>query len=69
MFKNLCVRLLEADDAVLALLARDPFQGLRPRFIRAVLYQYRFADAEARRQDGLWWRRERLHEDTRPSFR
>jgi hypothetical protein len=61
-FQNFCVRLLEADRDVLRLLERDPFQGRRPRFIRAVLYRYRFSDAEARRRDGAWWTRERLNE-------
>jgi hypothetical protein len=59
-FQNFCVRLLEADDAVLRLLERDPFQGRRPRYLRAVLYRYTFPDAAARRRDGAWWVRERL---------
>ena len=59
-FQNFCVRLLEADSGVLRLLERDPFQGRKPRYLRGVLYRYRFSDAEARRRDGVWWRRERL---------
>ena len=61
-FQSFCYRLLEADDQVLRLLERDPFQGRKPRQIRAVLYQYRFADPETRRRDGVWWSRERLGE-------
>jgi lipase maturation factor 1 len=61
-FQNFCVRLLQADEAVLGLLDRDPFEGRRPRYVRAVLYRYRFSDAEARRRDGVWWTRERLRE-------
>ena len=60
--RSFCVRLLEADDQVLRLLERDPFQGRKPRQMRAVLYQYRFADPETRRRDGVWWSRERLGE-------
>jgi len=47
-----CARLLE----------RDPFAGRRPRYVRAVLYRYRFSDADARQRDGVWWTRERLRE-------
>ena len=61
-FQSFCARLLEADGEVLTLLARDPFQGRKPRYIRAVLYRYQFSDAEARRRGGVWWRRERLRE-------
>jgi lipase maturation factor 1 len=61
-FQNFCVRLLQADKEVLRLLERDPFEGRRPRYVRAVLYRYRFSDAEARQRDGVWWTRERLRE-------
>jgi lipase maturation factor 1 len=61
-FQNLCVRLLDADSSVLRLLDRDPFQGRRPRYVRAVLYRYEFSNAEARRRDGVWWTRERIGE-------
>ncbi|MEZ5332483.1 MAG: lipase maturation factor family protein [Thermoanaerobaculia bacterium] len=53
-------RLLEADPAVLDLLAADPFAGARPRFVRARLYRYRFTDWEALRREGRWWSRELL---------
>jgi hypothetical protein len=61
-FQNFCVRLLEADGEVLRLLERDPFEGRKPRYIRGVLYRYRFSDTEARQRDGVWWTRERLGE-------
>jgi predicted DCC family thiol-disulfide oxidoreductase YuxK len=63
-FQNFCVRLLEADAEVLRLLERDPFEGRKPRYVRAVLYRYQFSSAEARRRDGVWWTRERLGEHT-----
>jgi hypothetical protein len=53
-------RLLEAEPAVLALLARDPFDGAPPRALRTTLWRYRFADAETRRATGAWWVREPL---------
>jgi hypothetical protein len=54
------VRLLENDGSVLTELERNPFQGRAPKYLRAVLYRYRYADAEAHRRDGVWWTRERV---------
>ncbi len=51
-------RLLEADGPTLALLARDPFDGERPRFVRARLFRYRFASDAERRATGNVWMRE-----------
>jgi len=59
-FQSFCRRLLEGSPSVLRLLARDPFQGKPPRFVRGVLYQYHFSDAAAGRAEGVWWTRERL---------
>ena len=57
-FLNFCARLLEGSPAVLALLEHDPFGGKPPRYLRAVLYEYRFTDWATRRRTGAWWRRE-----------
>ena len=57
-FLRLCERLLEGSPAVLALLARNPFPASPPRYLRCLLYDYRFTEAAARRADGAWWRRE-----------
>ncbi|TMF22325.1 MAG: lipase maturation factor family protein, partial [Chloroflexi bacterium] len=51
-------KLLEADRPTLRLLARDPFQGKRPRFVRAQYYLYRFTTPAERRETGAWWHRE-----------
>jgi hypothetical protein len=59
-FQRFCVRLLEGSPSVLKLLARDPFAGKAPRFVRSTLYQYRFAGASAHFKSGVWWTRERL---------
>jgi hypothetical protein len=59
-FQNFCVRLLQGSPEVQHLLARDPFGGRAPRYIRAELYQYHFARMSARRAEGVWWTRERL---------
>jgi hypothetical protein len=52
-------RLLEGSAPVLALLGRDPFEGSPPRYVRTVVYLYRFATAEQRARTGQWWTRER----------
>ena len=53
-------RLLEGSPDVLALLETNPFPDKPPRFIRAELYEYHFSDWETRREEGVWWTRERL---------
>lgn len=55
-FVHFLVRLLEGSPDVLALLAKNPFPAEPPRYVRAVLYDYRFT----RRADrtAAWWRRE-----------
>lgn len=50
-------KLLEADHATLRLLRSDPFDGRRPRFVRARLYLYRFTTSRERRATGAWWAR------------
>jgi hypothetical protein len=55
---NFMVRLLEGSPEVLALLEKTPFPDRPPRFIRAVVYDYRFTDWAATESSGAWWRRE-----------
>jgi predicted DCC family thiol-disulfide oxidoreductase YuxK len=55
---DFCARLLEGSPSVLRLVGDNPFQGRRPRYLRAVRYRYRFADAASGRRD--WWAREPL---------
>ena len=61
-FQRFCRKLLEGSPAVTALLETDPFEGTRPRFVRATLYRYRFTDWRTGRESGDWWKRERLRE-------
>jgi hypothetical protein len=56
-FVRFAEKLLDADPPTLALLRSDPFQGERPRHVRASFYRYRFADRRARRATGAWWER------------
>jgi predicted DCC family thiol-disulfide oxidoreductase YuxK len=51
-------RLLEGSPPVLELLERNPFAGKPPKYIRAMVYDYRFTTFEERRQTGNWWKRE-----------
>ncbi len=57
-FSGLCIRLLQGSPDVLSLLARDPFAGTPPRFLRATLYQYSFTSLAEHRQTGNYFRRQ-----------
>jgi hypothetical protein len=57
-FQNFLARLLQGSPDVLALLERNPFPDAPPRYIRSVVYDYRFTDVATRRATGAWWRRE-----------
>ncbi|PJJ72874.1 lipase maturation factor [Diaminobutyricimonas aerilata] len=59
-------KLLEADRTTLRLLRRDPFDGERPRWVRARLYLYRFSTREEKRRTGAVWVREPVGEYARP---
>jgi Lipase maturation factor len=53
-------RLLDGEPDVLALFAGNPFPVHPPKQIRAVLWQYWFSDWKEKREEGVWWRRERI---------
>jgi len=57
-FQNLVFRLLQGSPPVLALLGSNPFPDRPPRYIRARLYDYRFADPQTHAATGQWWMRE-----------
>jgi lipase maturation factor 1 len=48
-------RLRAGTPEVVGLLGRNPFATAPPRFVRAVLYDYRFTTAEERGRTGAWW--------------
>ena len=54
-FLNFVRRLLENGAAVVALLASNPFPDHPPKYVRAVLYDYRFSDPQLRAATGRWW--------------
>ena len=45
---------------MLDLLESNPFPDEAPRYIRAVLYDYRFTDQQTKRDTGAWWTRKRI---------
>ncbi|MCU1545076.1 MAG: lipase maturation factor family protein, partial [Homoserinimonas sp.] len=57
-FSVLLLRLLEADRPTLRLLRADPFNGTRPRWVRARTFRYRFTTPAEKRETGDWWVRE-----------
>lgn len=61
---HLLYKLLEADQAVLGLLEDDPFAGQRPRFVRVLVYRYRFSRTDE--PADAWWIREPLGVLIRP---
>jgi hypothetical protein len=52
---SLMERLLEGSPPVLGLLDSNPFTGGAPKFVRARLYDYGFADLHTRALTGQWW--------------
>jgi hypothetical protein len=56
-FVRFVTKLLEADRATLGLLARDPFDGKPPKFVRASFYRYEFTTPRERRLTGQVWKR------------
>jgi hypothetical protein len=59
-FLELCRRLLTGSAPVLRLLDGNPFPRGPPRYLRAVVYNYRFTGATERRASGAWWTRQPL---------
>jgi hypothetical protein len=54
-FYTFAQRLLEGRPEVLKLLADNPFPDRPPRYVRALLFDYRFSNAKIRRETGAWW--------------
>ncbi|PYL59761.1 MAG: hypothetical protein DMF24_12285 [Verrucomicrobia bacterium] len=61
-FGRLIVKLLQGSPDVSGLLAKNPFRHDPPRYIRAMLYRYRFTTLREHRETGAWWKREQLRE-------
>jgi predicted DCC family thiol-disulfide oxidoreductase YuxK len=54
---GLLYRIHEGSPAVLGLLAKNPFPDAPPKYIRAMLYEYRFTNFSNQDDQKLWWRR------------
>jgi hypothetical protein len=65
-FVPFLVKLLEGDRQTLALLGGNPFPDRPPRFVRALLYRYRFTSWRERRDTGAWWARSLVGELVQP---
>jgi lipase maturation factor 1 len=55
-FQALMIRLLEGSPDVLGLFRTNPFPDKPPRYVRALVYDYKFSDQGS----GEWWKRELL---------
>ena len=63
---TLIAKLLRNDPDAVGLFASNPFPGKPPRYIRAVLYRYQFAEPGNKTND--WWKRERLGDTWIPAL-
>ncbi|MEE2986836.1 MAG: lipase maturation factor family protein [Nitrospinota bacterium] len=57
-FLRFMVRVLQGSEAVISLLDHNPFPDKPPRYLRAVVYEYRFTDFTEKKATGNWWKRE-----------
>jgi predicted DCC family thiol-disulfide oxidoreductase YuxK len=53
-----CQRLLEGSPDVAGLLEPDAFTNAPPKYVRALVYDYKFTTPAERKQSGAWWKRE-----------
>ncbi len=65
-FPTFARRLLQGTPEVLALLDKNPFPDHPPRYIRATLYDYTFADASTHFATGQWWQRRKIQDFMQP---
>lgn len=57
-FARLMKGLRDANPAVIALFQKVPFPGLKPRFVRAEFFEYRFTEPGQRKSTGQIWTRD-----------
>ncbi len=57
-FVNLMQQILQGSEPVLKLFSGNPFPGTPPRYLRALLYRYRFTTPGERSATGDWWKRD-----------
>ena len=66
-FARFVGKLLEGDRPSLSLLKRNPFPEAPPRYIRALLYEYRFTTPDEHRATNRWWNRALVGTYVRPT--
>jgi len=59
-FQSFVLRLFDNEPSVVSLLHSVPYPNTRPKYIRIVLYQYRFTDRAESQATGNWWHREKV---------
>ena len=57
LFPRFLERLLQNEPAITALLETNPFAKMPPLYVRALFYDYKYANSEERLA-GLWWQRQ-----------
>jgi hypothetical protein len=65
-FVRFLERLLDGSPDVIALLESNPFPAGPPKYVRALLYDYRMTDRATRQRTGAWWQRDLLGTYVRP---
>jgi predicted DCC family thiol-disulfide oxidoreductase YuxK len=60
-FHRFTKRLFEGSVPVRQLLSQDPFPDIPPRYLRARVFNYRFASKTEHALDGVWWKRTFSH--------
>lgn len=61
---HLLYKMLQGNETVLALMGDNPFEGQPPRYVRVLVYQYRFVELGA--GTDAWWERDLLGVLVRP---
>ena len=57
-FTHFLERLLQNSPDVIALMGTNPFPSKPPRYVRALVYDYRFTTPEEKAKTGAWWVRQ-----------
>jgi hypothetical protein len=68
-FRSFLDKILSGEPQVVALLQTNPFPDASPRFVRVLLYQYRFTTCGEYRTNGDWWHRHLVRTGSPRSFR
>lgn len=56
-FQLFLYHLLQGTPAVIGLLRYNPFADRPPKYIRALMYDYKFSSVQEKREFGWWWHR------------